>query len=78
MSSDFRAPWFTLKAIADALGIKRGVTAITIKASMKDVTTITVTSLMKVQDMEGLCEVLKTYRLEPIEPEGGTEATSHG
>jgi hypothetical protein len=58
----------SLIEFAKALGLdpKRHITAITIEASIKDVTRITIKELEDLKQHGGVCEVVKRYKLEPI------------
>ena len=65
--------------LAESLGLdptKRHITAITVKASIKEMTKVTIEEIIDLGQHEGLCTVLKEYRLMPIEPEKQEPASS--
>jgi hypothetical protein len=71
MSVVFKHGAHTLKELAEALGLDAGrhIVGITIEANIKDVTKITVREIMDLKQHGGLCEVVKRYKLQPVEPE---------
>lgn len=72
MAANFVSGHRTVSELATALGIdirSRHITAIAIEASIRSVTKITIQEIMDIGQHNGVCEVIKKYRLDPIDSE---------
>ncbi len=64
-----------LRDLANALGLDgRGIVRIRIDAAITKAVIVEITEIMQVEHHEKACQVIRHYRLEPIEPPSQSES----
>lgn len=70
-AANFERGYKTIQRLAEALGLAgQRITAMTIEVRGNDPARVKVEMLAEVPGIEGVCTVLREYRLERIEPPG--------